>query len=122
MLLPLTAQTRGVLDRRLFAKLARDGVLGGPVLINAGRGGLQIEADILDSLDDGTLLAATLDVFETEPLPPASRLWAHPKVTLTPHNAADSDADTISDDVAGQILAFERGASLRNVVDLTREY
>lgn len=121
-LLPLTSETRGLLDRSLFCKLARDGVLGGPVLINAGRGGLQIEADILTSLDDGTLLAATLDVFATEPLPPSSRLWTHPGVTLTPHNAADSDPDTISDDVAGQILAFERGEGLRHVVDPAREY
>ena len=97
-------------------------MLGGPVLINGGRGGPRIEADILDSLDDGTLLAATLDVFETEPLPVSSRLWTHPKVTLTPHNAADSDPEAISDDVAAQILAFERGAGLRNVVDPAREY
>ena len=122
VLLPLTSGTRGLLDRQLFHKLARDGVLGGPVLINAGRGGLQIEADILDSLDDGTLLAATLDVFETEPLPPASRLWAHPKVALTPHNAADSDPEAICDDIAAQIQAFERGEPLKNVVDRAREY
>ncbi|MBJ7019372.1 NAD(P)-dependent oxidoreductase, partial [Vibrio cholerae] len=63
-LLPLTAATRGLLDRPLFAKLARDGRLGGPVPINAGRGGLQVEADILACLEDGTLKAATLDVFE----------------------------------------------------------
>jgi glyoxylate/hydroxypyruvate reductase len=121
-LMPLTSATRGILDRRLFRKLARHGVLGGPVLINAGRGGLQIENDILDGLDDGTLLAATLDVFETEPLPVDSRLWSHPKVTITPHNAADSDPDAISDDIAAQILAFERGSPLQNVVDPAREY
>ena len=69
-LLPLTQDTRGILNRSVFARLARDGRLGGPVVINAGRGGLQVEADILACLDDGTLKAATLDVFETEPLPP----------------------------------------------------
>jgi glyoxylate/hydroxypyruvate reductase len=121
-LMPLTSETSGILDRDLFRKLARNGVLGGPVLINAGRGGLQIETDILACLDDGTLVGATLDVFETEPLPPSSRLWTHPRVTLTPHNAADSDPDTISDDVAAQILAFERGQPLKNVVDRAREY
>ncbi len=115
-LLPLTDETRGILDKDLFAKLARDGRLGGPILINAGRGGLQVEADILASLDDGTLKAATLDVFETEPLPPESPLWTHPAVTVTPHNAAPSDPNAISAYVAEQIRRFEAGEALANVV------
>lgn len=121
-LVPLTEATRGILNRPLFEGLARDGVLGGPVIINAGRGGLQVESDILSSLDDGTLLAATLDVFETEPLPAASPLWSHPRVTITPHNAADSDPEAISDYVAEQIRAFEAGQPLRNVVDRAKGY
>jgi len=121
-LLPLTPQTRGILNRKLFAQLARDGKLGGPVIINAGRGGLQVEADILSCLDDGTLCAATLDVFATEPLPPDSPLWSHPKLTLSPHNAADTDADDISVYVAEQIAAFERGEKLANVVDRNTGY
>ena len=121
-LIPLTDDTRGMLNRRLFAGLARDGVLGRPVVINAGRGGLQIEADILACLDDGTLGAATLDVFETEPLPAASPLWSHPRVTLTPHNAADSSPGAISDYVAAQILAHEAGQPLQNVVDRVQGY
>jgi glyoxylate/hydroxypyruvate reductase A len=116
-LLPLTPQTRGILNRKTFAQLARDGRLGGPVIINAGRGGLQVEDDILASLDDGTLAGATLDVFGTEPLPADSRFWSHPKVTLSPHNAADTDPDAISVYVAEQIAAFERGEALINVVD-----
>ena len=117
VLLPLTPDTRGILDRKLFRGLARDGRIGGPVLINAGRGGLQVEADILEALDDGTLFAATLDVFEQEPLPGEHRFWRHPKVTVTPHNAADSDADTISDYVVRQIRAYEAGTPFENVVD-----
>ena len=116
-LLPLTQDTRGILNRRLFAKLARDGRLGGPIIINAGRGGLQVEADILAALDDGTLAAATLDVFETEPLPPQSRLWTHPAVTVTPHNAAASEASAISAYIADQIRRFEEGEPLHNVID-----
>src|SRR5215471_9092183 len=116
-LLPLTAATKGILNRRTFALLARDGALGGPVVINAGRGGLQVESDLLAALDDGTLEAVTLDVFETEPLPPTSRLWSHPKVTISPHNAADTDPDEISLYIAAQIARHERGEPLQNVVD-----
>lgn len=121
-LMPLTPQTRGLLNRKVFGGLARDGVLGGPVLINAGRGGLQVEADILAALDDGTLSGATLDVFADEPLPPGSPFWTHPKVRVTPHNAADSDPDALSADVVAQIAAFERGAALRHVVDRRTGY
>jgi glyoxylate/hydroxypyruvate reductase len=121
-LLPLTPDTRHILNRDLFARLNRDSPLGAPVLINAGRGGLQNEADILRCLDDGTLGAASLDVYETEPLPPTSPFWSHPKVVLTPHNAADTDADEISKYVAQQIERFEGGGALENVVDRRRGY
>jgi glyoxylate/hydroxypyruvate reductase A len=116
-LLPLTDDTRGILNRRLFSGLSRDGRLGGPILVNAGRGGLQVEADILASLDDGTLRAATLDVFEREPLDPASPLWMHPRVTVTPHNAAMSAPETIAALVAEGIRAHEAGGPLSHVVD-----
>jgi glyoxylate/hydroxypyruvate reductase A len=121
-LMPLTPDTEGILGRKLFQRLARDGRLGAPVLINAGRGGLQNEAEILACLDDGTLGGATLDVFRAEPLPPESSFWRHPKVTVTPHNAADSDAEAISDYIAAQIRRYEAGEPLENVVDRTRGY
>lgn len=121
-LLPLTAATRGILDRSLFRRLARDGRLGGPVLINAGRGGLQVEADILASLDDGTLKAVTLDVFEGEPLDPASPFWTHPAVTVTPHNAALSEPDAIATSIAGHIRRHEAGDPWQNLVDSRAGY
>jgi glyoxylate/hydroxypyruvate reductase A len=121
-LLPLTADTRGLLDRRVFAGLARDGRIGGPVFINAGRGATQNEADILACLDDGTLAAVTLDVFETEPLPADSPFWTHPRVTLTPHNAATSDPDAVASGIAAQIRAYEAGGELRHVVDMAAGY
>jgi glyoxylate/hydroxypyruvate reductase A len=121
-LLPLTSDTRQILNRGVFAKLNRTSPLGAPVLINAGRGGLQHEADILACLDDGTLGAASLDVFTQEPLPADSPFWAHPKVVLTPHNATDTDPDEISKYVARQIARFEAGGALENVVDRKREY
>jgi glyoxylate/hydroxypyruvate reductase A len=121
-LLPLTPDTRHILNRELFSKLNRNSPMGAPVLINAGRGGLQNEADILQCLDDGTLGAASLDVFAMEPLAADSPFWTHPKVVLTPHNAADTDPDEISKYVARQIERFEAGERLENVVDPARGY
>lgn len=121
-LLPLTGETRGILNTRLFAKLARDGRLGGPVLLNAGRGGLQIEADIVGALDSGALKAASLDVFEKEPLPAESPLWRHPRATISPHNAAISTPDAVARYIAGQIKAFERGEGLTHVIDRKHGY
>ena len=121
-LLPLTAGTQHILNGDLFAKLNRSSPMGAPVVINAGRGGLQSEVDILACLDDGTLGGVSLDVYATEPLPPESPFWSHPKVVLTPHNAADTDPDEISRYVARQIARFEAGGKLENVVDAARGY
>jgi len=121
-LLPLTGDTRHILNREVFAKLNRTSPMGAPVLINAGRGGLQNEIDLLACLDDGTLGAASLDVFSQEPLPADSRFWTHPRVVLTPHNAAYTDPDEISKYVARQIERFEAGGKLENVVDRERGY
>lgn len=122
VLLPLTPDTRGILDRSLFAKLSRDSHFGGPIVLNAGRGGLQKEEDILAALEDGTLRAVTLDVFETEPLPADSPLWHHPAVTITPHNAAISSYGSIADFIAGEIDHLEAGGSPRHAVDQNRAY
>jgi glyoxylate/hydroxypyruvate reductase A len=121
-LLPLTPDTRHTLNRGLFARLNRTSPMGAPVVINAGRGGLQNEADILACLDDGTLGAASLDVYATEPLPADSPFWTHPRVVLTPHNAADTDPDEISRYVARQIARYEAGGALENVVEPARGY
>jgi glyoxylate/hydroxypyruvate reductase A len=121
-LLPLTPETRGILSMSLFRKLAREGKLGGPVLINAGRGGLQVEADIVATLDEGVLKGASLDVFETEPLPATSPLWGRSDVFITPHSAAWSSPEALAVDIHRQILAFERGAPLEHVVDRAAAY
>lgn len=121
-LLPLTPDTRGILCRDLFAGLARDGRIPGPVLINAGRGGLQVEPDIVAALEAGDLWAASLDVFQEEPLPAESPLWPHPRIVITPHNASVSDARAVCRYVLDQIAAHERGEALHNVVDMKRGY
>jgi glyoxylate/hydroxypyruvate reductase len=121
-LLPLTDGTRGLLNLDLFRQLPRDGRLGGPVLINAARGGIQVENDIMTALDEGSLQSATLDVFETEPLPQDSPLWNHPRVTVTPHNAAMSEPTAIVAAIANQIARIEAGYPLENSVHAARGY
>ncbi len=121
-LLPHTPATEGILNRDLFRKLSSDGPLGAPVLINAGRGKLQVGADILASLDAGELGGATLDVFEEEPLPAESAFWQHPKVTVTPHNAADSEPEALCQYILRQIKSYEGGGQLENVVDKRAGY
>lgn len=84
--LPLTRETRGILDRRLFAAMPAHAVL-----INVGRGGHLVEADLIEALDAGQIAAAILDVFAEEPLPAEHPFWSHPKVVVTPHVAGLTD-------------------------------
>ena len=116
-LLPLTSQTEGLLNLALFRKLKRDGKAGGAFLVNAARGRIQVDADIVAALDEATLAAATLDVFPQEPLPAQSPLWAHPKVTLTPHVAGDISPEAFVDQLFEQVERFERGLPLDNAID-----
>jgi glyoxylate/hydroxypyruvate reductase A len=116
-LLPATPATRGILNLDLFRKLKYNGALHGAYLINAGRGALQVDGDIVDALDEGTLAGAILDVFPTEPLPLASPLWTHPKVSITPHNAAASLPRGIVDYVLRQIDRCEYGVAFDHVIN-----
>jgi len=125
VLLPLTSDTRGILNRALFRGLSlrgRSPLLPGPVLINAGRGGLQIDADIIAALRAGQLYAASLDVFETEPLPADSPFWSHPRVVITPHNAAESAPAAIARYALRQMQAQRQGLRLENLVHRARGY
>ena len=122
VLLPLTPATEGIVDYRLLGQLRRRNAVGGAVLINAGRGRLQRDADIVRALDDGTLKEASLDVFETEPLPAESPLWGHPKVFITPHAAAMSDPVHLVQPMLDQMDAFDRGEQLRGLVDREAGY
>lgn len=122
VLLPHTPATEGILDYDLLRGLRRDNPLGGAVLVNAGRGKLQKEDDILRALDDGTLKEASLDVFAQEPLPQHSRLWGHPRVFITPHAAASSFPEHLVPPMLEQIGRFERGEELENVVDRQAGY
>ncbi|WP_029619058.1 2-hydroxyacid dehydrogenase [Pseudorhizobium marinum] len=116
-LLPLTPETRGLFNAALFSKLRKGGRLGAPVFINAGRGGSQVEADVLAALQEGTLGGASLDVFETEPLATDSPLWAMDNVIITPHAASASDAAALFRHAERQIDRIEAGQPLEHLVD-----
>ena len=122
VLLPLTPATQGIVNYGLLRELRRRNGLGGAVLINAGRGKLQRDADIFRALEDGTLKEASLDVFEVEPLPRTSPLWTHPRVFVTPHAAATSDPAHLAAPMLAQMDAYERGEPLQNVVDRKAGY
>ena len=120
--LVLGAETHGILNHSLFEKLAKDGALGGPVVINAGRGKSQVETDIVSCLEDGTLAGVSLDVFENEPLAASSPLWGFENAIVTPHMAAVSEANALSNHVANQIRRYEAGEELEHVVEKKRGY
>jgi len=121
-LLPLTPETTGILNYANFRKLRRGRLDGGPVVINAARGGHQKDADLARALTDGTLGAASLDVFEIEPLPQDSPLWTLDNCFITPHIAAASSETTGVAYFSKVITDHEAGKPLPNVVDVKRGY
>jgi glyoxylate/hydroxypyruvate reductase A len=121
-LLPLTPDTTGFYDGGLFKKLRRDGALGRPIFINAGRGRSQVESDIVSAIRSGILGGASLDVFEVEPLASDSPLWELENVFITPHDAAVSEETALFRHVETQIARFERGEPLEFVVDRAAGY
>jgi glyoxylate/hydroxypyruvate reductase A len=116
-LLPLTPETEGILDARLFARLPR-----GAAIINVARGGHLVEADLIPALDSGQLSAAVLDVFRQEPLPVNHPFWTHPRIIMTPHVAAATHAPTAAPIVADNLRRLAEGKPLVNRVDPTRRY
>jgi len=116
-LLPLTAQTRGVLNARAFASMPKGGCV-----INLARGAHVVTADLLAALESGQLAHAYLDVFEIEPLPADSPLWAHPGVTITPHIAALTEPRTAIPKIVENVERVRRGEVPLNLVDREAGY
>jgi len=116
-LLPLTPQTRGIVCRRTLSLLPR-----GAYLINAARGGHVVDADLLHALDSEWLAGATLDVFNEEPLGDNHPFWTHPKVTVTPHNAADSIPAHVAPQIVDNIRRLQAGQPILRLVDYRRGY
>jgi glyoxylate/hydroxypyruvate reductase A len=116
-LLPLTAQTRGILNFKAFRKIR----LGGAI-INVARGGHLVAEDLIAALDAGHLAHAYLDVFEHEPLPHDHPLWTHPAITITPHAAALTEPRTAIPRIVENIERLRRGEPPHNLVDLDAGY
>ncbi|EEO28430.1 2-hydroxyacid dehydrogenase [Oxalobacter paraformigenes] len=116
-LLPLTAETTGILNLDLFRQLQR-----GAYLINAGRGAHLIDNDLLDALKSGMLRAATLDVTSKEPLPHDHPFWNNDNITITPHIGALTICRETVEQVASYVHAFERGETLTSEVNRQKGY
>ena len=116
-LLPLTPQTRGILNRDTLSRL-----LPGAFVINVARGAHLVDDDLLALLDSGQVAGATLDVFRTEPLPDGHPFWTHPKITVTPHTSARTLRDESIAQIAGKIRALERGEPITGIVEPARGY
>lgn len=116
-LLPLTPQTRGLVDARALALLPR-----GASLINFGRGAVVVIDDLLQRLDNGHIAHAVLDVFEKEPLPSDSRLWDHPGVTVLPHISAETNRETAAAIAAANIAAYREAGAIPKGIDRTLGY
>ncbi|MBS1038749.1 MULTISPECIES: glyoxylate/hydroxypyruvate reductase A [Gluconobacter] len=116
-LMPLTEATKGILNKELFAKLRK-----GACLINCGRGGHLAQDDLLLALDEGLLSQAVLDVTDPEPLPEDHPFWNHPLITLTPHIASSSHAETGGEMILKNILQFEKGAEMVGEINRSSGY
>ena len=117
LLTPLTRHTENLMDARRLRLPAP-----GYALLNPGRGALIDDAALLAALDEGAVGHATLDVFRQEPLPPSHPFWAHPRVTVTPHVAAETQAPTAARVIAENVRRGEAGEPLLHLVDRARGY
>ena len=116
-MLPLTTQTRGILNSDLFSRMNC-----GSYLINAARGSHLIEKDLLDAIDSGQISGATLDVQSIEPLPQDHPFWSHPAIKITPHIATITIAESSAQEVAENCMRLTNGEELLNVVNFQRQY
>ena len=116
-LLPLTRETEGIFCARSFAMMPK-----GAMVVNVGRGGHVVEADLIRALDSGQLSYAALDALRPEPLPPESPLWLHPKVTVMPHVARRPTVAQLVSEIAANIRSIEAGGGLLQEIDKTMGY
>jgi len=116
-MLPLTAETRGMLNRAMLSQLSH-----GAYVVNVSRGALLVDEDLLALIESGAIDGATLDVFQEEPLPPSHAFWHHPRITVTPHVSAVTRIEESVAQIAAKIRRFEAGLPVSGVVDRARFY
>lgn len=116
-LMPLTEETKGILNRQLFEKLP-----DGACLINCGRGGHLVQEDLLWALDTGKIRQAVLDVTDPEPLPEQHPCWNHPSIFLTPHIASSSRVNSGGEMILKNIIQYERGMKMIGEIDRSSGY
>lgn len=117
ILLPLTEETSGLLERSRLGLMPN-----GSSLINFARGPIVDDAALLECLDSGQIDHAVLDVFDEEPLPQSSPFWAHPGVTVLPHISGPTNRDTASAIVAANITAFFADGKMPTGIDRAKGY
>lgn len=116
-LLPLTEETRNILNQELFDSLPK-----GAYLINVGRGEYLVEEDLLRALDSGQIAGAILDCHWPEPLPKNHPFWLHPKIMITPHIASPGIPNKLASEIISMINNFQKGLPLETLVDITQGY
>ena len=116
-LMPLTPETENLLNTHTLSQLQPGGYV-----VNVARGRHLVDQDLIDLIDSGHLAGAMLDVFRTEPLPAEHPFWRHPKIRLSPHTSARTLRDESIAQIAGKIVALQRGQTIQGVVDARRGY
>lgn len=116
-LLPVTSETKGILDMDVFKKLKEKAYL-----INVARGEHLVEADLISAVDKDIIEGASLDVFQEEPLPETHPFWNHPKIQITPHVASMTDPESVANQLLENYKRMQNGDSLMNEVDVSKGY
>ena len=116
-LLPLTQQTTGILNNKLFKELPKQSYV-----INVARGDHLVDEDLLEYINNGHLSGAGLDVFHEEPLPFEHPFWTHPKIHITPHVASVSDIESVIPQLLENYRRLTEGMPLNNTVNREKGY